>query len=604
MARQIRVDIVGDSGRFDKAALAAAAELEMLKAELKGTGHNFEALNTSIRDSSGKLDPFTKDMQMARKASLDAGDALLRASKLSDEAGKALGDLAPNARTAGKETSFLASAFGTVGNGLAGVFQTSIPIFGTVGTLLAGLPVIIAGVVVVVIALADAVGALIAVVADLVAPLTLAGTLLGGLGAAFAYVTVQSFKNKATLQDQKDALLALHVAQQTYNQDLAKYGKTATQTESALLALHKAQDAYEQAQLGAALGATDLGGKLHDLGVTLSKDFAPLILKGAQAFAVFLSYLNKIAKLPLKEAFQSFATTGVKMIGSFVDGVAKVIARPIRLAFKIAFDNATFSNEVSDWWHRFTGFLFGESERHPIKLGDHVIGFTTKHVDGIFQPLIDWFNRHDFTKQGRKIGHSILNGFTGSGASQRIGKVLAAAFGDALKAVGRSFVHLFSDSGPIAQPLFHMLRAANGWIIHQLGDAWHAVGRAAGAVWQEIQNKIHQQITTIIGWWHKLVSIIESALTVHINFPSPPSWLSGLGGLVPHLASGGIVTKPTLALIGEAGPEAVIPLHRAGSHAAGGTQKIELHVYLDGREIRNSLIRQGTMSGQPVLRGT
>ena len=42
-----------------------------------------------------------------------------------------------------------------------------------------------------------------------------------------------------------------------------------------------------------------------------------------------------------------------------------------------------------------------------------------------------------------------------------------------------------------------------------------------------------------------------------------------VGKLIPGLASGGIVTKPTLAVVGEAGPEAVIPLNRAG--AVGGS---------------------------------
>jgi len=41
------------------------------------------------------------------------------------------------------------------------------------------------------------------------------------------------------------------------------------------------------------------------------------------------------------------------------------------------------------------------------------------------------------------------------------------------------------------------------------------------------------------------------------------------GGLnVPRMAAGGIVTSPTLALIGEAGPEAVVPLSKMG--AMGG----------------------------------
>lgn len=40
---------------------------------------------------------------------------------------------------------------------------------------------------------------------------------------------------------------------------------------------------------------------------------------------------------------------------------------------------------------------------------------------------------------------------------------------------------------------------------------------------------------------------------------------------IPALANGGIVTQPTLALIGEAGPEAVVPLDRAGDMGGGVT---------------------------------
>lgn len=43
------------------------------------------------------------------------------------------------------------------------------------------------------------------------------------------------------------------------------------------------------------------------------------------------------------------------------------------------------------------------------------------------------------------------------------------------------------------------------------------------------------------------------------------------GGNIPALAEGGIVTKPTLALIGEAGPEAVVPLNQYGSAGTGQT---------------------------------
>ena len=51
---------------------------------------------------------------------------------------------------------------------------------------------------------------------------------------------------------------------------------------------------------------------------------------------------------------------------------------------------------------------------------------------------------------------------------------------------------------------------------------------------------------------------------------------------IPTFQHGGIVTRPTLALIGESGPEAVIPL--SGSHGGlmSGQMRIEIPVYLDG----------------------
>jgi len=48
------------------------------------------------------------------------------------------------------------------------------------------------------------------------------------------------------------------------------------------------------------------------------------------------------------------------------------------------------------------------------------------------------------------------------------------------------------------------------------------------------------------------------------------------------LASGGIVTRPTNALIGEAGPEAVIPLNKAGLAAIGGVQTGDISMNFPG----------------------
>ena len=81
---------------------------------------------------------------------------------------------------------------------------------------------------------------------------------------------------------------------------------------------------------------------------------------------------------------------------------------------------------------------------------------------------------------------------------------------------------------------------------------------------------------------------------------------NSLGVEVPKMAAGGIVTKPTLALIGEAGPEAVVPLR--GRHAQGMGNTINLTVnagmgadgQVIGREIVDAIKRYERVSG-PVF---
>lgn len=66
-----------------------------------------------------------------------------------------------------------------------------------------------------------------------------------------------------------------------------------------------------------------------------------------------------------------------------------------------------------------------------------------------------------------------------------------------------------------------------------------------------------------------------------------PDWVPKMGGRgwsfpqMPMLAEGGIVTRPTVALIGEAGPEAVVPLSRGGGVGAQ-------HFIFDFRGVRGN----------------
>ena len=78
-----------------------------------------------------------------------------------------------------------------------------------------------------------------------------------------------------------------------------------------------------------------------------------------------------------------------------------------------------------------------------------------------------------------------------------------------------------------------------------------------------------------------------------------------LGVTVPAMAKGGIVTKPTLALIGEAGPEAVVPLNRNNA-PMGNTINLTVNAGMGadgasiGREIVDAIKRYERASG-PVF---
>ena len=85
-----------------------------------------------------------------------------------------------------------------------------------------------------------------------------------------------------------------------------------------------------------------------------------------------------------------------------------------------------------------------------------------------------------------------------------------------------------------------------------------------------------------------------------------PSWVPGIGGKgfdvpnIPMLANGGIVTGPTLAMIGERGPEAVIPLDRANNI---GGNNVTIHVNGgDPQQVVNALRRYMQSNGSVPIR--
>ena len=125
----------------------------------------------------------------------------------------------------------------------------------------------------------------------------------------------------------------------------------------------------------------------------------------------------------------------------------------------------------------------------------------------------------------------------------------------------------------VLDPLMDLVRG--DW-----GEAWESFRDRIKVVWDGIVNIIRTPVDLIIDIVEGMVDAVNEAVDKIVEFfLSIPKRIAGLGGkilseltagagglvgkaigMIPGLAEGGIVTKPTLALIGEKGPEAVVPL--------------------------------------------
>jgi len=110
------------------------------------------------------------------------------------------------------------------------------------------------------------------------------------------------------------------------------------------------------------------------------------------------------------------------------------------------------------------------------------------------------------------------------------------------------------------------------------GDAVDAIGDFGKKMWTPVSKGFDSAIDAIKGIWNAFVGFWNG---IQISVPSVDIPLVGrVGGFtiglpdLPRLAEGGIVTQPTLAIIGEKGPEAVVPLGQ-------GIGEYHTHIHLE-----------------------
>lgn len=126
-------------------------------------------------------------------------------------------------------------------------------------------------------------------------------------------------------------------------------------------------------------------------------------------------------------------------------------------------------------------------------------------------------------------------------------------------------------------------------VVSRITGMGGTIASKAANMWDGIGSSFKGVINRMIGWWNNLSFSVD----IPDKIPGLPDSFTISTPNIPYLADGGIVNRATLAVIGEAGPEAVIPLDRLGG--MGTVVQINVNVPPTanpaevGREIQRAL---------------
>ena len=243
--------------------------------------------------------------------------------------------------------------------------------------------------------------------------------------------------------------------------------------------------------------------------------------------------------------------------------------------FKKAYDavTTTFSN-IGQWFAN----RYNDIKNALASVGDWFSQKFKQAYDGIvntFQNIGQWFtDRYNdvknalqsvgnwFTQKFHEAWNGLTNIFSGLGSwfGQRWSDVtyalsnVAGWFGSIFGQAYSAVQNAFSSIGSFFSGIWNTVQSI-------FANAGQAVGDAVGGAFRGAVNAVLGTIENIVNGF---IDMINDAISVINSLPLPFS-LGYIGGVyLPRLARGGIVDSPTVAMIGEAGKEAVVPLENTG----------------------------------------
>ena len=284
--------------------------------------------------------------------------------------------------------------------------------------------------------------------------------------------------------------------------------------------------------------------------------------------------------------WSGIATKLFKAIGSAIGGAVSVLWGFIKDAVFSIRDY--FTEKIQDSGGNIVEGLF-------TGIVDAFKGIGTWLYDHVLTPFIEGFKNcfgiHSPSKVMAEMGGYIIQGLYNA-VSEGIAKIkeiftkLLNAVKGVFKGIGKWFKKTFSDAfGGVKTILNGIIMFVKGIFTGSWKKAWQGVKKIFKGVWDTLYSVVKAPINLIIGAVNKMTSAIESAVNWIIDGINSlsfdvPDWVPGIGGEtfgfdldtisipeIPKLATGGLATAPTLAMVGDnrnakADPEVISPLSK------------------------------------------
>lgn len=284
--------------------------------------------------------------------------------------------------------------------------------------------------------------------------------------------------------------------------------------------------------------------------------------------------------------WSGIATKLFKAIGSAIGGAVSVLWGFIKDAVFSIRDY--FTEKIQDCGGNIVEGLF-------TGIVDAFKGIGTWLYDHVLTPFIEGFKNcfgiYSPSKVMAEMGGYIIQGLYNA-VSEGIAKIkeiftkLLNAVKGVFKGIGKWFKKTFSDAfGGVKTILNGIIMFVKSIFTGSWKKAWQGVKKIFKGVWDTLYSVVKAPINLIIGAVNKMTSAIESAVNWIIDGINSlsfdvPDWVPGIGGEtfgfdldtisipeIPKLATGGIATAPTLAMVGDnrnakADPEVISPLSK------------------------------------------